>query len=320
MFDHRGLRALSLTCFAILLAGCGSAGLTSIQVAPATQVLSAVGENAQFSAIGTYHQGSHPATTRNITNLVTWSSSDPGVATINSAGLATALASGTTTISASMEGFTGLEVGAATVTVTTGTVGGPTGTSLSSLAIIPGAQIVDSVNETGQFIAMGTFVGNGATTVEDVTNLVTWSSSDVKVATIDASGLATGLNVGTSTITAIAKSPNGSLTPATATFTENSLAGNGTQLATLTIYKVGNNASIGTVASPDTAPPLVINCGTGAGCVGNFPIGTQVILTAAPGSGSTFGGWSANCAVDPSTPNQCAVTMSGNDTVGAIFN
>jgi hypothetical protein len=45
-----------------------------------------------------------------------------------------------------------------------------------------------------------------------------------------------------------------------------------------------------------------------------------VILTAVPGSGSTFGGWSANCVANPAVPTQCTLTMTDNATVGAIFN
>ena len=321
MVNHRVWRALSFTCLAILLAGCGSAGLTSIQVTPTSQSLSTAGANAQFTAIGIYRQGNHPPTTRNITNLVTWQSSDGAVATINSAGLATAVASGSTTISASMNGFTGLESATATLTVTgSGTVAGPAGANtLTSLTIIPGSQAVVSVNETGQFLAIGSFVGSGGAAItEDLTDQVAWSSSDVKVATINTSGLATGINKGSTTILAIAKAPSGTLTTATATFTENS-TGNGTQLATLTVYKVGNNASVGTVTGP------TINCGSGSGCIGNFPLGPTVTLTAIPGTNSTFGGWSANCSVPnpgypPKPPYQCTVVMVDNTTVGAIFN
>ena len=319
MLDCRHFRALSFICLVLFLAGCGSAGLNSIAIAPSTQVLNSVGATVQFTAIGTYVQGSHPPSTKDITSQVAWSSSNAAVATVSSSGLATAVAPGNVTITASMNGFGGVKSSTATVTVTGG---GTVGSNLTSLTIIPGTQTVLSTNETGQFIAIGTYSGGSGETVdEDVTSQVAWSSSDVKVATINATGLATGINPGTTTITAIATSPNDTVVTATSTFTDEATA-NGTQLATLTIYKVGNNARIGTVSSPNTTPANVINCGTGAGCVGNFPIGSTVTLTEAPGA-STFGGWSANCAVTPGTPNvspTCTIKITDNDTVGAIFN
>ena len=319
MLDCRYFKALSLSCLVLFLAGCGSAGLNSIAIAPSTQVLNSVGATVQFTAIGTYVQGSHPPSTQDITSQVAWSSSNAAVATVSSSGLATAVAPGNVTITASMNGFGGVKSSTAAVTVTGG---GTVGSNLTSLTIIPGNQTVLSTNETGQFIAIGTYSGGSGETVdEDVTSQVAWSSSDVKVATINATGLATGINPGTTTITAIATSPNGTVVTATSTFTDQATA-NGTQLATLTIYKVGNNAGIGMVSSPDTNPANVINCGTGAGCVGNFPIGSTVTLTEAPGA-STFGGWSANCAITPGTPNlsnTCTLVLTDNDTVGAIFN
>ena len=320
MLDCRYFKALSLSCLVLFLAGCGSAGLNSIAIAPSTQVLNSVGATVQFTAIGTYVQGSHPPSTQDITSQVAWSSSNAAVATVSSSGLATAVAPGNVNITASMNGFGGVKSSTAAVTVTGG---GTVGSNLTSLTILPGSQPVGTVNETGQFIAIGTYTDeSGAKVAEDVTSQVAWSSSDVKVATINTTGLATGINTGQTTIVAIASAPNGVVTTATATFTVGLIVGNGTQLATLTIYKVGNNAGIGTVSSPGTNPANVINCGTGAGCVGNFPIGSTVTLTEAPGA-STFGGWSANCAITPGMPNlsnTCTLVLTDNDTVGAIFN
>jgi hypothetical protein len=65
-----------------------------------------------------------------------------------------------------------------------------------------------------------------------------------------------------------------------------------------------------------------IDCGSGSECVGSFPVGSQVILTATPTL--HFGGWSANCTPYPNNSaapsNMCMVTVNDNDTVGAIFN
>jgi uncharacterized repeat protein (TIGR03803 family) len=69
--------------------------LTSIAVAPSNSVLG-VGASEQFTAYGTYSDGS----SQNITSSVKWKSSKTHVATIASGGLATGVAAGTTTITA----------------------------------------------------------------------------------------------------------------------------------------------------------------------------------------------------------------------------
>ena len=72
--------------------------LNSIAVTPANPSVPA-GQTEQFTATGTYSDGS----TKNITNQVTWASATTSVATISNAsgsqGLATAVATGTSTIS-----------------------------------------------------------------------------------------------------------------------------------------------------------------------------------------------------------------------------
>ncbi|MDC4206852.1 MAG: InlB B-repeat-containing protein [Candidatus Manganitrophus sp.] len=82
----------------------------------------------------------------------------------------------------------------------------------------------------------------------------------------------------------------------TATFTLKSFA--------LTVTKTGN----GTV----TSSPSGINCGDA--CQANFNSGTVVTLTAAPGAGSTFGGWTG----DPDCTDG-SVTMNGNKSCTATF-
>ncbi len=74
----------------------------------------------------------------------------------------------------------------------------PSSSTIVSLALSPtSAQIKPAGTE--QFTATATY-GNNST--GDVTSTVTWTSSNVSIATIDSSGLATGVAVGTANITA----------------------------------------------------------------------------------------------------------------------
>jgi RHS repeat-associated protein len=70
--------------------------LVSIAVTPVNPTLS-LGQTLGFSATGTFAD----STTKNLTNIVSWSSSNTAIATINSSGTATGLAGGSTQISAS---------------------------------------------------------------------------------------------------------------------------------------------------------------------------------------------------------------------------
>jgi len=70
--------------------------------------------------------------------------------------------------------------------------------ALVSLAVDPVLASVPA-GATQQFHATGTYT-DGSTA--DLTSSVIWSSSDPSVATVDANGLATGMGVGTATISA----------------------------------------------------------------------------------------------------------------------
>jgi len=313
----------------------GTTKLASIQVIPNVANFTAPGQTAQFRAIGNFAHSNQSKSTRDITSEVTWQSSNIAVATISPTGLATAVAAGTTTIVATDTVSDNVVTGSANVDATSIT-GGPGGTAhdLVAMSIIPaaGAQVVNSVGETSQFIAVGTF--NSAPVTQDVTAQVSWQSSDVKIATINTSGLATALNCDLppptpciTNITATATTTGGTFITATSNLSVDG-ATTPVQLPTLTVYKVGVGAETGavvTVISPtNLTPDGIVNCGpgatSGAACTAHFAIGKSVTLLATPdvASGSSFGGWSANCI--PNTATTCTVTMNNNETVGAIFN
>jgi uncharacterized protein YjdB len=117
---------------------------------------------------------------------VSWTSSKPAVAKISRAGLATALAQGTTTLSAKLDGMTA----STTLTVTPAV--------LRSITLTPANPTI-AKGKTEQFIATGTFSDH---TMKRLTSQVDWASSKKSVATIGASGLARALAKGSVTITA----------------------------------------------------------------------------------------------------------------------
>ena len=208
-------RVLLLIAIALPIAGCTNPLAVSISVSPTTQSVS-VGQTAQFTATGIFgHGNNHPSSTQDLTDSATWTSSVPGVATISPTGVATGVSAGTTTITASINGYTGVVSASATLTVSGGGGGAP-GSSVVSLAVIPSAQSVAVPTQTAQFLAIGT-TSTGQTV--NVTNAVAWSSSSQQIATIGATtGLATALGQGTVTITALYNSGGSTLT-ATASFT-----------------------------------------------------------------------------------------------------
>ena len=77
---------------------------------------------------------------------------------------------------------------------------------------------------------------------------------------------------------------------------------------TLTVTKAGSGA--GSV----TSSPAGISCGTD--CTESYAQGTAVTLTARPGKGVAFGGWSGACT---GTALTCTVTMSAAKSVSATF-
>jgi hypothetical protein len=232
MFARRSVRGLLLPCLALTLGsliGCANSGLDTVQVTPPAQALT-VGQTAQLTATGTYGNGNH-LSTQNITSLVTWSSTTPAVATVNSAGLVTAVSAGSTTIVANAAAFNGPASSSATLTVTgSGGTGGTGPGSIVSLTIIPSGIVFGSLTQSGQFLALGTF--SAAPTLRDVTNSVKWLTSAPNVfpitnysSTVPGTGTqnggvvsAYGASVGDvgATITAEATDSSGNLATATA--------------------------------------------------------------------------------------------------------
>ena len=202
MRDRSFLGALVLIGALVPLTSCNnSPDLTSIVVSPAT-VSATAGVTWQFTAIGYYTRGTHPPETKDITNSVTWASSSAQMVNVNSTGFAvvTGISYGNTVISASKQGFNGIIIGTANVTVPKPTT---TGGAVTALVI----QKNPTPDGATQFTAIGKAADGSPA---ELTGQLKWTSSDSGVASIDeASGSAKSLGAGRTTIIVEYTNPDG---------------------------------------------------------------------------------------------------------------
>jgi hypothetical protein len=152
----------------------------------------AVGQTQQFTATGLYSDLS----TADLTSSVTWTTSSGSTATISNAAGTQGLA-------------TGVANGAVTVTATDPSSSIP---GTAALTVLPAVLVAITVNppiatvavgQTKQFTATGLY---SDLSTADLTSSVTWSTSDGTTASISnasgSQGLATGVAVGAVTVTA----------------------------------------------------------------------------------------------------------------------
>jgi hypothetical protein len=192
IMQRRMCAAITGLILSMMLTGCGGGGgdepppvppkLKTITVTPSGTSI-APSTSVQFTARGTYSNHA----TAVLTSLATWTSSDPGIATVSSTGLVTAISSttGSAIITAVYTGVTG-----STVLTTSDVV---------SLSLSPAAPKSLAPTMTQQFQALGTLANS---VVQDLTSFAAWLSS-APFATVNASGLATAVTApGATTISA----------------------------------------------------------------------------------------------------------------------
>lgn|GEM_PF-1454960 len=178
--------------------------LSAIEVSPANPSI-AEGMKQQFTAIGVFSDGT-TTILKDITDEVIWTSGTTATArisnTVGSKGEAVAItlaATGTSTIAATLGSTSGTSI--LTVFET------DTSFPFTSLEITPELTTVTiAVGASQQLEAIGIFYNAGDAKKKNLTDHVTWISSDPTVANVDnlngTSGLLRGLKAGSATITA----------------------------------------------------------------------------------------------------------------------
>jgi hypothetical protein len=197
-------------------AGCNgffiSPSISSIYTTPAAATI-AVNNTVQLTATATYSDGSTGPLTG---SSVGWTSSDTSVATVTSpGGLVTGVATGSATITVSAQGASAT----ATVTVSPSNVTRIVITTTQGSTSPQSTATISGAPATLQFYAYA----NGLSS-NDVTNAVTWTSSNTSVATISTglssgSGMATSVAAGTTNITASIATTSGTVTSNTIVLT-----------------------------------------------------------------------------------------------------
>ncbi len=161
-----GVNKTATTSLTVSLSG----AVATVVVTPAAWTMKA-GQTKAFAATA-LDASEGPALT-----TITWASADPTIATVDSAGLATARAIGTTTITATSANG---KVGRATLNVITA----------ASVAVNSGKSSLALSMQT-QFFYTGTDATGKPLTA------VTWTTSNTSIITVDQSGIVTGKTVGT---------------------------------------------------------------------------------------------------------------------------
>ena len=159
-----------------------------VRVTPATVELSALGDTAQLTADVRDQSGQPMAGA-----AVTWASGAPGIATVDGQGLVTAVGNGSTTITASAGSVSGSASASVAQEVRAVSVSEPEGPVFVGDTV---RLVAESHDANGHAVAGSEF---------------SWASSDTTVATVDASGLVTGLASGEAEVTATSSGATGSV-------------------------------------------------------------------------------------------------------------
>ena len=160
--------------------------LTTIVVAPASASVQE-GDTLQLAATGYDQYGVV------IAAAITWASDDGAIATVDAAGLVTAVDAGATAITAS----SGTVSGTAQITVTAPPPPPPPPSPVLTTIVVAPASASVQEGDTLQLAATG-YDQYGVV----IAAAITWASDDGAIATVDAAGLVTAVDAGATAITA----------------------------------------------------------------------------------------------------------------------
>ncbi len=258
---------------------------------------------------------------------ITWSSSAPAVATVDTTGLVSTLATGSVTITATADG----QSASAAVTITP--------VLAASVTVTPATATL-SAGQTAQLTATARDSAGNV-----LTRPITWSSSAPTVATVSATGLVSALAAGSATITATADGRSGSatvtvpvvvgplakvvLTPASAT-----IAVGGSVTFTVTGYDAQGHVEPGPIAcgwSSDQPAIATVSGGVAkgvaagsslikAGCGGIVGSATVTVTSSATSSGPV----AATVTVSPASASLQVggtqqLTATARDSAGNVL-
>ena len=295
MYRRLGLDFLVMFGVLIMLSACNNDSnpapapvvtLQSISVTPQA-IGVALDAGVQLTATGTYSD----STTRNLNNLVIWSSGNTAVATVG------ANTGWVTPVAGAQAGQT------VVITATSGTLTASATVTLKALQSIAVTPINPSIaaNKSVQLTATGTY-SDGST--QNITSLSIWSSSNTAVATVGANtGLITTASAAIAGQTAIITVTSGSLN-ATTTVTIAASAGtlqsiavtplnpnvalNGTvQLTATGTYSDATTKDITNTVTWSSGSPTVATVGASTGLVSSAAgatTGQTAIITATSGA------------------------------------
>ena len=190
MVDGSGLVTAVGNGTATITASAGSASgsavvtvaqsVASVEVSPPTAELTAIGASVLLTAKAVDENGHAVANA-----VFSWESSDSAVATVEAAGVVTAVAEGTATITAQADSMAENAV----VTVQQ---------APASVSVVPDSLTFEAVGDTATITA--TVLDANGHAIENAQ--VAWSSGDTTVAAIDATGLVTAASSGRTEVTA----------------------------------------------------------------------------------------------------------------------
>ena len=259
---------------AITVTSAAPAPVASVTVTPSTASLT-VGQGVRLVATTSDSAGNALSG-----RAVTWTTSNPAIATVDTSGYVTSVAAGSATIVATSEG----KSGSAAITVTN-----PAPAPVASVTVSPSTASL-TVGQGVKLVAT-TKDSAGATLTG---RAITWSSSAPSIASVDSTGYVTAVAAGSATITATSEGKSGTAAitvaaPAPApvasvTVTPSSAAlsaGQGVQLQATTKDSAGNVLT-GRTITWTTSNPAVASV-TSSGYVTAMGAGTASIVATSEG-------------------------------------